>query len=134
MSLNHRENLRYILNGLTATAVHYGILTLNLRVLEISSAGISNFIAALFGISTSFLGSRYFVYRDHTGTLKKQAVSFLSLYLTIALLHGSALYLWTDRFGLPYQTGFLLATVIQVSLSYFGNKIFVFKNGHDHEN
>lgn len=134
MSQNHKEIFRYIVNGLVATAVHYSVLTFNLRVIEINSAGISNFIAALFGITASFAGSRYFVYKNHTGTLKKQAISFLILYFTIALLHGSVLYLWTDKLGLPYQTGFLLATLIQVSLSYIGNKIFVFRNGQKHEN
>ena len=54
---------RYIVNGLFATAVHYGVLTFCLTVLQLPSAGVANLIAAVFGITASFFGSRYFVFR-----------------------------------------------------------------------
>lgn len=119
---------RYILNGLVATAIHYGVLNFNILVLDISSYGVANFLAALFGITASFLGSRYFVYQEHTNSLGSQIVRFGLLYVSIAILHGFVLYLWTDVYGLSYHIGFLVATVLQVALSYFGNKVLVFKN------
>jgi putative flippase GtrA len=47
------EIARYIVNGAVATIVHYSILTINIEVIGISSAGLANFIAAIFGITVS---------------------------------------------------------------------------------
>jgi putative flippase GtrA len=121
------ELVRYAINGLVATVVHFAVLNFNLQLLGLSSAGMANFIAALFGIATSFLGSRYFVFRQRSGDVVSQALKFSGLYGLIALLHGLTLYLWTDQWGLDYRAGFLLATLLQLSLSYIGNKYLVFK-------
>lgn len=121
------EVSRYAINGLIATAVHYGVLTANLSLLRFESAGLANFVAAIFGITMSFLGSRYFVFERSSESILQQAVKFSGLYGAIAVLHGLILWVWTDWQGLDYRTGFLLATCLQVSLSYLGNKFLVFK-------
>jgi putative flippase GtrA len=121
------EVSRYVINGLVATAVHYGVLTVNLELLEFKSAGLANFVAATFGIATSFLGSRYYVFNRNQDQILHQALKFSGLYGAIAVLHGVFLFLWTDWQGLDYRIGFLFATGIQVSLSYLGNKFLVFK-------
>jgi putative flippase GtrA len=123
----HNEVVRYIINGLFATLIHFSVLTFNLEILQISSVGIANFIAAIFGIITSFLGSRYFVFQHHRGTALDHAFKFGLLYGAIAVLHGFVLFIWADYYHLPYQIGFLLATGLQVCLSYIGNKKVVFK-------
>lgn len=127
MSKGGGEVLRYVVNGLVATAVHYAVLTLNLEVLGFSSAGMANFVAALFGITASFLGSRYYVFRSTEDPILVQLLKFGSLYGAIAVLHGLVLWLWTDQIGLDYRVGFVIATGLQVSVSYFGNKYLVFK-------
>ena len=121
------EVFRYVINGLFATAVHYIVLTVNLGLFEFKSAGLANFIAAIFGIASSFLGSRYYVFHRTVEGLLQQAMKFSGLYGVIAALHGLILYLWTDWHGLDYRIGFLFATAIQVSLSYLGNKFLVFR-------
>jgi putative flippase GtrA len=121
------EMCRYVINGLFATAVHFSILFLCLRVIGIPLAGISNLIAAVFGIAASFLGSRYFVFPKTGEKISTQALKFSGLYGAIAVLHGVVLFIWTDWLGLDYRIGFLLATVLQVSLSYVGNKFLVFR-------
>ena len=121
------ELLRYIINGLAATAVHFAVLTFCLKILGIPSAGFSNIIAAMFGISASFLGSRYFVFPKTGESLAAQAIKFSGLYGIIAFIHGLVLFVWTDWIGYDYRMGFLLATAIQVSLSYFGNKFLIFR-------
>jgi len=133
MSLRHgfldpriAELARFVVNGVVATAVHYGVLTFNLKVLGIPSAGLANFIAAWFGITASFIGSRFFVFRRSEAPLLRQAMRFLALYLCIACLHGLLLFVWTDVFHLNYTAGFALATVLQTMLSYLGNKLLVF--------
>lgn len=117
---------RFIINGIVATAIHYAVLTLNLKVIGIPSAGVANFVAAWFGIAASFIGSRFFVFRRSEAPWLKQALRFLVLYASIACLHGLVLFAWTDTFQLNYTAGFALATVLQTVLSYLGNKLMVF--------
>ncbi|NVK01962.1 MAG: GtrA family protein [Oceanospirillaceae bacterium] len=121
------EVSRYAINGLVATVVHYSVLTVNLSLLEFESAGLANFFAAIFGITVSFLGSRYYVFNRATEGFLQQALKFSGLYGVIAVLHGLLLFIWTDRLGLDYRLGFLVATVVQILMSYFGNKFLVFK-------
>lgn len=118
--------VRYIINGLLATAVHFSVLTFNLKVLNLPSAGVANLCAAIPGISVSFLGSRYFVFRHHAETIWKQLTRFAMLYAVIAILHGLILTFWTDWLHLDYRIGFVLATGMQVLGSYWGNKFLVF--------
>ncbi len=121
------EMLRYAINGLLATAVHFAVLTVNLEVLHFPSAGLANLCAALAGITVSFLGNRYVVFGHSAEPLLGQALKFSGLYGLIALVHGGVLMVWTDWFGLDYRQGFVLATALQISLSYLGNKLLVFK-------
>ena len=123
------ELLRFIVNGLFATGVHFAVLSFNLKVLGFESAGLANLCAAVAGISASFLGNRFFVFAAaEPQPLFMQANKFSGLYGAIAVLHGAVLWLWSDRLGLDYRLGFLLATGMQVSLSYLGNKLLVFRS------
>ena len=121
-----KELVRYVTNGLVATAVHYGVLSFNLNALGVPSASMANLIAAIFGITISFLGNRYFVFNTTEDALLKQALKFSSLYGAIAVLHGVVLFVWSDWMGFDYRVGFLIATAFQMSLSYLGNKKMVF--------
>lgn len=118
--------VRYVVNGLAATAVHYGVLSFCLEALKLPSAGLANLVAAAFGITASFFGSRYFVFRRPDEAIGRQAARFGALYVAIAVLHALVLALWTDYLGFDYRWGFLLATFMQVALSYWGNKRLVF--------
>lgn len=119
--------VRYLVNGVLATVVHYGVLRFNIEVLQITPAALANGIAALFGITTSFLGSRYFVFRGREGSLARQGVLFLLVYAAIALLHALVMYVWADRLGHDYRVGFVLATGMQMAFSFLANKLVVFK-------
>jgi putative flippase GtrA len=121
------EIARYIANGLVATAVHYAVLSFSLEVLMVPSAGLASLGASVFGITASFFGSRYFVFRLHNETIARQAAGFVLLYAAIACLHGLVLAVWTDLCRLDYRWGFLVATCLQMALSYWGNKRLVFK-------
>jgi putative flippase GtrA len=118
---------RYVVNGLGATAVHFAMLSFNVKVLGVPSAGLANLGAAAAGITASFLGSRYFVFRSWEEAIPRQAMRFGALYAAIAGLHGLVLFLWSDVGRLDYRAGFVLATGLQVLLSYWGNKRLVFK-------
>jgi putative flippase GtrA len=127
IKLQTAEILRYFTNGLLATMIHFGVLTLNLGPFAFKSAGLANFVAAIFGIAASFLGSRYYVFTRAKEGFVSQALKFSGLYATIAVLHGLFLFAWSDWHGLDYRAGFFFATVIQFALSYLGNKFLVFK-------
>jgi putative flippase GtrA len=126
MQIQTRELVRYGINGFLATLIHYAVLTINLNVLLMSSAGMANLIASVFGITVSFIGNRYFVFNKCNETLLRQFIKFSSLYSAIAIVHGLILFLWSDWLGFDYRIGFLIATALQVSLSYVGNKKMVF--------
>jgi putative flippase GtrA len=123
----NQQFFRYVLNGIVATLVHFGVLILNIEVFDWKSAGLSNLVASVFGIATSFVGSRYFVFAGSAVGVKTQLWRFLTLYALLAAMHGLFMYVWTDRFEFNYLIGFVLATGIQVLSSYFGNKLVVFK-------
>ena len=123
----HLQPIRFVFNGLFATAVHFLVLTFNIEVLAWSSAGLANLVAAVFGIAAAFLGSRYYVFRASQISLRGQLARFLVLYASIAVLHGLLMYVWSDVFKLNYQSGFVVATVMQMLCSYLGNKVMVFK-------
>lgn len=127
MKPHTKEFSRFVINGLVASVVHYSVLTVCLGILDFKSAGLANLVAACFGVTTSFLGSRYFVFKGTKVSILRQAVKFSGLYGTIALLHGLFLWVWTDVQSLDYRLGFLFASGIQVLFSYFGNKYLVFK-------
>lgn len=122
-----KELLLYGINGLIATAVHFSVLTINIQVLQFDSAGVANFVAAFFGIICSFLGSRYVVFPRTGEGIVSEFTKFGSLYGIIAVLHGLILFIWSDWFGLDYRLGFLVATCLQVFMSYIGNKFLVFR-------
>lgn len=128
MYLKSKTNqfVRYVLNGIAATAVHYGLLSYNLNVVHFQSAGLASFVASIVTISMSFIGNRYFVFNKTCGPLLIQALKFIGLYGSLAILHGLVLFLWTDWLGFDFRIGFLIATTIQLSLSYLGNKKIVF--------
>ena len=126
-SLLNKQPIKYIINGLIATAIHFLVLTFNLKVLGWSSAGFANLVAAVFGITTSFIGSRYFVFERSLEPLTKQLSRFIILYAVLALVHGALLYVWVDMYSYNYVAGFVIATIVQVVSSYLGNKVLVFK-------
>jgi putative flippase GtrA len=121
------ELIRYFLSGGLATVVHFAVLTLNVEVLAFESVGLANFVAAIFGSTTAFLGNRYFVFRNASESFTRQLGKFIGLYVSMACFHGAALFLWTDLMGWNYTYGFVIATAIQILLGYLGNKLWVFK-------
>jgi putative flippase GtrA len=121
--------VRFVANGLLAAGLHFAVLFVNLEVLHFRSAGLANFVAALFGATASFQGNRHFVFRAAAGNARRQAGRFVALYALTTLSHGAILYAWTDRAHLDYRAGFIIATLFQLVLSYVGNRNVVFRMG-----
>ncbi len=122
-----RQFARFVLNGLAATAVHFGTLTFLVEVVHVGYKGLGNSIAAVFGILASFIGNRFFVFASKTSSLRKDLLRFSVLYAALALLSGALMALWADVFALDYRIGFVAITGIQLVLSFLGNRMLVFK-------
>jgi len=121
------QPVRYVINGVVATCVHYAVLNGCIHLAHIPVAGVSNFLAACTGITISFIGSRYFVFPGGAESIWHQLARFWVLYAALALLQGAVMFLWADVAGLDYRAGFLIGTFLQMTCSYFGGKHWVFK-------
>ncbi len=119
--------VRFGLNGLVATVVHFSALYLTVSIWRWPSAGLSNLAAALVGIGVSYLGNRYFVFRSGDTRVVSQVSKFVALYLALAGFHGIFLFFWSDLGRADYRVGFVIAEVIQAVGGYFGNRHVVFR-------
>jgi putative flippase GtrA len=126
LKANGAEAARYVANGLVATFVNWAVMRLCLDVWHLPWASLAYWIGAVFGITTSFIGSRYFVFRKHDRPVMRQAIKFVGAYVVIALLASGVIHVWSDWLRLDSNLGFILATGVQVGLSYFANKKLVF--------
>lgn len=122
-----RQLLRYVINGLVATGVHFAVLTLLVEVVHVPSKGVANLLAAAVAIVASFLGNRYFVFAATQARASGQLLRFVLLYAAIALLNGGLMALWSDLLKFDYRVGFVLISIIQFILSFLGNRLLVFK-------
>lgn len=119
--------IKYGINGVFATGVHYFALFLQVERIGITSLGVANGVASVFGITASFLGNRFFVFNDADENILSHAVRFILLYTALAFFNYGFMFYFGDLQQVDYKLVFLIATVIQFVLSYFGNKILVFK-------
>ncbi len=126
ISLIPNQSIRYLINGCIATVFHYSVLSLAIEIMKLQSAAMANIIASFFAITLSFVGNRYYVFKVTTQPIFKQFYKFLYFYITIALIHGSVVFIWADHLNFDYKIGFFLAVSIQVILGYWMNKKSVF--------
>lgn len=93
----------------------------------LDSVGLANMIACCFGILVSFLGNKYIVFKFISGNFLEQFFHFFAIYGFVAIFHGAFIYLWAEFNGYNYRLGFLIATAVQVLITYNYNKVFIFK-------
>jgi len=122
-----RRFARFVVNGLLATAIHFGALTFLVEVVQLQSKGIANIFAALAGIAASFIGNRLFVFPDSNDSVGRQLSRFVALYMALAMLNGLLMGLWSDVLDYDYRLGFVLVSCVQLVASFLGNRILVFK-------
>ena len=124
--------LKFIINGLFATFIHYvTMLLISNYVIAIYS--IAYFIASIFGILTSFLGNKFLVFTNsnqnssQNNNAFKQLKFFLLLYGLIMLICSVLMGVLSDLLLINYNLSFLISLSVQTLLSFFGNKRYVFK-------
>lgn len=119
--------LRFAVNGVAAALVHFAVLYALLRGLDLPSAGLANLLAAIAGVSASFIGNRQLVFGETREPWQRQLLRFWALYLGLSLMHGAMLLLWSDVAGLDYRIGFLLGALLAALCTYLGGKRWVFR-------
>lgn len=120
------EVVRFIVNGLFATLVHFFMLQFLIKIVGDGSTVVLDYVAAVVGIAVSYLGNRFFVFRTNQFTALGQVMRFLILYGILAGLHSIILYVMEDLSSVNHVLSFLVATIIQVIFSFIGNKKVVF--------
>jgi putative flippase GtrA len=133
MKLQIKEIFRYGLNGLIATGVHYLVLYSCIEIYKFDLIGLANFCASLVGISISFFGNRYLVFKNNNQKISTQFIKFISIFSVVAFLHGCFLYVWSDIFENNYNYGFAIAVAIQFILGYFASKYIIFRRPKFHK-
>lgn len=121
-----RQFARFCLNGLIATGVHFLCLVWLIEQAELESAGLANALAGFAGITSSFIGNRYFVFVALTESISSQFSKFAALYGIVLAMHGIGLGVWVDVLLWDYRLGFVVITALQVLLSFQGGKRMVF--------
>ncbi|HYN55504.1 MAG TPA: GtrA family protein [Methylotenera sp.] len=120
------RSFRFLLNGLVATAVNYGVLVILIEYVGIRYTGFASLLSAIAGISISFIGNRVFVFRSKA-PIVMELIRFKMVYVGTALFQALCMALWSDMLSLNYTLGFVTVTAISVFVSYFSNRSFVFK-------
>lgn len=119
--------IRFGLNGVAATAVHYAILVALVEGAGLGSVGLASAFAAAGGIAVSYLGNHYYVLRADIAH-HKAAPRFLVCYAIVIGLHTGLMTIWADWAGLSYSLGFVLFTAIGATLTYLLNRFYVFRD------
>ena len=117
--------LRFIVNGVIATAAHYLALVVLVELAGIGAVWAANIMATAIGVAVSYLGNRSFVFRSsaaHSSALPR----FLVVYGAIFTLHGAGMAAWADWAGLNYSVGFVILTGLSAAATFLLNRSFVF--------
>jgi putative flippase GtrA len=119
--------LRFVVNGAICTVIHYATLALLLESGLLGLAGLANLLASAVGILASFVGNRYFVFRQETQRWTAQLWRFWLLYISLAGMQGVILFLWTDLARQNYSIGFVIGAAAAAIGTYFGGRFWVFR-------
>ncbi len=125
------ETYKFIINGLFATLVHFLVLLILISFSPLNH-GFSNFIGYIFSITSSFLGNKFFVFKNsnnkHAFT---QVIKFIFLYIFLSINSGFALYIWTDINKYNFVIGFLGITALNTIISFMVNKFLIYNPTHE---
>ena len=125
-----RQFAHFVVNGLVAAGVYFALLSLFIEVCHFSSAALAGALAYFLGTGVAFIGNRFFVFRARYQPVAGQVLRFVVLYAAMGLLHSAVLLAWTDLLRLDYRIGFVIATALQIGISFISNRRLVFRPQH----
>lgn len=121
--------LRFLIVGITATGAHYAVLKLTISYAQPTYSASANICASIVGISIAFIGNRTFTFRS-SGIVTQEIRAFIILYIVAALVHTGVIFLLADWGSVSVNIAFLVATTVQILLTFLGNKHLVFKSSN----
>lgn len=121
------EILRFGVVGVAATVVHFTVLTLAVGRLHLLPA-FANGVAFLCAVGVTYLGQSLWVFRGHAGRSTAQMLRFAASLALGFVANIAVMALATQGLGLDYRVGFLLGCVLVPVLSFFVNKLWVFRS------
>ena len=122
--INH-SIVRFAINGLVATGVHYLVMVFAIHVLGITWYSLAYALAFLFAVVTSFWGNKLFVFKSRQ-VQDFQFVKFVILYLGLLVMTSLTMWVVSDYGGLHYNTGFIIAVTLQFIGGYLGSRYLIF--------
>jgi putative flippase GtrA len=122
-----KEALKFLLNGLISTLIHYVILVVAIEILGVVSIVLANMMAGATAVLYSFVGNKYYVFKSHDEVLYFQAFKFLIVYTLLIILHTIAMFVLTNKMSVSYHISFIMVSSLFAMASFFLNKIVVFR-------
>jgi len=117
--------VRFTINGLVATGVHYLVMVFAIHVLNITWYSLAYAFAFLFAVVTSFWGNKRFVFKSRQ-VQDFQFVKFVVLYLGLLVMTSLTMWMVSDYGGLHYNAGFIIAVTMQFIGGYLGSRYLIF--------
>jgi len=122
--INH-SLFRFAMNGLVATGVHYLVMLIAIQILHITMYSLAYAFAFFFGVTASFLGNKYFVFRRKQSQ-SYQFFKFITLYIVLLLFTSITMWAVSDYAGFHYDIGFMVAAILQFIGGYLGSRYLIF--------
>jgi putative flippase GtrA len=121
-----KKAVKFFINGLISTLVHYLVLIFAIELIKIDNIILANLIAGIIAIFYSFISNKYYVFKAHNKNIFFQVLKFLILYLSTIMLHTVIMFFLTKT-GVDYHISFFVTSSFLAVISFIVNKIVVFK-------
>jgi putative flippase GtrA len=120
------RKIKYFVNGLIASTVHFLIFYLLYKILKIESAFISYLLASIIGIYISYFGNNKFVFNGVRNFKVAKFLKYIILQLILLLISTSLIWILIDINEINYIISFLFALIIQFFIGYYISKNYIF--------
>ena len=118
---------RFVISGIISTLIHFSFLFIFVEILSIFSVGLSNLIAAFFGISSSFILNNFFVFRKSFKGILKTYLKFVLSNIFVIFATSFLFVIWSDLLSFDYRIGFVLIYGLIAIFNFYFYKNLIFK-------
>ncbi len=121
-----RQSSAFLVVGAIATLVHYLIIVVLVDLLSIMRPTPATAVGSVVGIAVAYVGNQRLVFQAD-GAHRIYVPKFVATYLSVMAIHAGLMYLFTEQWGLAYEWGFITATIVSATTTFFANRLVVFK-------
>lgn len=129
----HIQFIRYVIVGIVATAVDFGILTLLVEAAQLHylAANACGFTA---GLVTNYLLSVWWVFSSRLASSRMAEFLIFSAVGAVGLgISEGCMYLGVDIFGLDYRVAKVMSVVCTLVWNFTARKVLLFREGPPRE-